>query len=74
MKQYVWKYQNPITTEWHSGGGLMIITNGSYQELWNKYFHDNGLEGLATLDEPDFVWNVDATEERIIVFPDVGCC
>ena len=74
MKQYIWEYHAPITDRWHDGGGLMIITNGDYQEVWDKYFNELGLEGDSKLSIPDLMFNIESDVERVLTFPDVGCC
>lgn len=37
VKMYIWKQIEDITTEYHTGGGLMIYTERDPLEVWKEY-------------------------------------
>lgn len=84
MKTYVWEYVGGITTNWHDGGGLLIITDGNPQDKWNEYRQEQidneeySADSLRTdLPEPSLVYACDFDSSSlfsVMVFPDAGCC
>jgi hypothetical protein len=84
MKTYVWEYVSEITTNWHNGGGLLIITDGDPQTKWNEYRQEQidneeyNADSLRTdLPEPSLVYACDFDSGSlfsVMVFPDAGCC
>lgn len=83
MKTYVWEYVSGITTNWHSGGGILIITDIDPQDEWKEYRHNTIASGeswndnesiVKELPEPDFSYDCAADFKGIWVFPDAGCC
>lgn len=76
MKIYVWERLTDLTDAWHSEGGLMICTNRDYAGVFHEECLRDG-SGLQTneLPEPDFAYDVAGNPaEKVIVFPDMGCC
>ncbi|WP_067201191.1 hypothetical protein [Microbacterium sp. XT11] len=84
MKLYVFEYVAPVTRNYHDGGGLVIITDRDPLEAWRgselyvdprkHYGKADWAEADIDLSSPDAVYDVDADEERVFVFPDSGCC
>jgi hypothetical protein len=84
VKTYVWEYVSEITTNWHNGGGLLIITDGDPQIKWNEYRQEQldneeyNADSLRTdLPEPSLVYACDFDSGSlfsVMVFPDAGCC
>jgi hypothetical protein len=79
MKIYIWTYLEGVTNNYHDGGGVVIITNRDPQEVWDDCREKPRADFWGDcpeleLPEADIVYTVDATEEKIIVFPDTGCC
>ncbi len=81
MKTYVWEFVSEITTNWHNGGGLLIITDGDPQTKWNEYRQEQiddeeyNADSLRTdLPEPSLVYACDFDNEFVMIFPDAGCC
>lgn len=78
MKIHTWHYLNRLTDNWHDGGALVIITDRDYEDAWSYYLAstDDPRGHIRTkIDkEPDSTYNVDATEERVFVYEDAGCC
>lgn len=82
MKTYIYKYLSNITTNYHSGGGLLIVTDIDPQDEWNNYVDVNNYSVDAwetnfnkfILPEPDMVYECSATEKAVFVFEDAGCC
>jgi hypothetical protein len=83
MKTYVWEFVSQVTTDWHNGGGLLIITDIDPQDQWkeyreNKINHGESWESwdklTEKLPEPDFSYDCYADFRGVWVFPDAGCC
>lgn len=74
MKVFVFEYIDKVSEEYHEGGGLLIVakTEERAKELINAEEYVN-----VTAKEWTEVVVIDAmpdAEERLIVFPDAGCC
>lgn len=73
MRAYVYEYVGNLTDAWHSGGGLMVITDRD--PLAAFLASGEAVEGFSELPEPDRVIAVAADEAPgIFIFPDTGCC
>ena len=83
MKIFIWKDTDPVSANYHDGGGLLIIASDLIRarEVWSEYvdkltsvwekFEDKS----ATDADPDHVYFTEPdTEETVLVFPDSGCC
>ena len=68
MKIFIWERCDNVTYNWHHEGGLAIVaaTLERARELSEN--------ADACRIPPDFEANVDATEEKVFIFPDKGCC
>ena len=82
MKTYIYQYVSNVSNNYHSGGGLVIITDGDPQDDWNEYV-DNVNSSLeewehnfeqSTLPKADMEYECSATEKAVFVFEDAGCC
>ena len=81
-KLYIYEYISPISTNYHDGGGLVIVTDGDPQAAWEKT--NNYAEIVrrfgkdcekADLSQPDRVIDVPDSEPDVVyVFLDAGCC
>lgn len=83
MKTYVWEYVGGLTTNWHSGGALLIITDGDPQDEWKQYRSNQIAAGddwddqeslTKELPEPSFSYDCTAPFKGVWVFEDAGCC
>lgn len=74
MKAYVYERVEAITENWHDGGGLLIITDRGPAKAWREFVKGKSDEITRALPKPDLVFATSATKERVIVFPDSGCC
>ncbi|WP_431941618.1 hypothetical protein [Nocardia grenadensis] len=82
MKLYIYDYVSGINDSYHSGGGLVIITDKDPAGVWDSYATDLNREEGSELDTnalydqtPSLVVDVSpATTPDIYVFPDAGCC
>jgi len=80
MNIYVWKYAGPVTTEWHSGGGVMVVATNSdvARHLWEEYCREEGIKDTSALDDaPDAEYALNPLHgysDEVMVFPDIGCC
>lgn len=82
MKLYLYNYIEDLTNSYHSGGGLVIITDGEpkfsrpAEDPWYWDEEEDGpmpMEEVA-LPEPTLVLDVPDAEPGVYVFPDSGCC
>lgn len=73
MKIYVWEYLDRLTDLCHLGGGLLIITDRDPLEVYQENLN-GGLLEVEALPAPDYVYSADSDVERVVVFPDAGCC
>jgi len=83
---YIYNYVSRVTTNYHNGGSLVIITSGDPQNAWVEYCvrraeqfaydKDGELKlALTELGEPNRVIAVAGSEpDEIFVFADAGCC
>jgi hypothetical protein len=81
VKTYVYDYVSGLTTNWHNGGGLLIITDGDPQDAWKEFRQEHidheeyGADSLIIeLPEPTLVYNCSGVEKQIFIFEDAGCC
>lgn len=85
MNVYIWQSTGPVTTNWHSGGGLLIIaaTLDRARALWVERNDALDADAWERLDDPTLATKPDPdlalptapdVAERVIVFPDMGCC
>lgn len=71
---FIFEYVDGITDQYHDGGGLAIITaSGDPVQLFRDAYPDLDPD-FAGADQPVSYILADNIEERIFVFPDVGCC
>lgn len=84
-KIYVYENLAYVSTNYHTNGGLVIVTDREPKAAWAEYCLSDTKEGdyeykdyvkmsKAPLGKPDLVLKVESTEEKVIVFPDSGCC
>lgn len=74
MKMYVFQYNDQVSENYHSGGGLMVIAKNTEhvkelieKEEYIKITNDEWQEVI--------VYELKEDEKpRIFVFPDAGCC
>lgn len=74
MKMFVWQYNDQVSPNYHSGGGLMIIAENE-EHVKELILAD---EDIVITDEEwkeVMIYELkDEKEPRVIVFPDAGCC
>lgn len=79
-KLYIYDQIDGLTTNYHDGGSLVIVTAGDPQEALDAdrtaaYGKFGDKPFLTKLPEPDRVIEVaDSTPEEVFEFPDSGCC
>lgn len=82
MRLYVYEYIEELTDRYHSGGGLMLITDKDPQEFYAEWVANNnasksGWEDnypTTELPEPTYAVSTQATESKVFIFKDSGCC
>ena len=77
-KLYVFENVAPVSSAYHDGGGLVIVTSGDPIVAWrgsDSYSRGEYGKEEADLSNPDMVYDVaDDAPDAVIVFPDAGCC
>lgn len=75
-KLYVYDYVDGVTTNYHDGGAVLIVTDGDPQaELEAMPNEWTEKRPAPTLPEPDVVLDVASESENAVrIFPDSGCC
>jgi len=74
VKAFVFDYVEEVSAHWHTGGGLLIVAESiaRAKELIEKEQYvkvtDKEWEKVITIDAQSY------EEERLITFPDAGCC
>ena len=85
MNIYVWEYVPKVTSNYHDGGGGLIVAKSldDAQDVWGAYTarleEEEGSEAPSAyaLKEyaPDHSWpTADAAKPKVLVFEDSGCC
>ena len=82
MKIFIWNDTDPVSSNYHDDGGLLIIASDLIRarELWSEYVDNLDEWGKfedksAAHDDPNHTYFTDPdTEETVLVFPDSGCC
>ena len=68
MKMFVWEYVNGLTSNYHDGGGALVIADNL--ESARKLLGNSE----ANTQMPNFSASVESNENRVFIFPDAGCC
>lgn len=82
MKLYVYNYLYNLTDNYHNGGGAVVVTDRDPRVVLQEhreatrddYYQDEPLQEIGSEDVTPLVYEVAETEERVIIFPDAGCC
>lgn len=83
MKIYIWEQKDNITDRYHSGGGLLVIAESKAQAIEMieskkegavRDYVDIEIAEDFTFEDPDYEFEIEASEPKIIVFPNTGCC
>lgn len=81
FKIYIWHRIDNLTTHWHSGGALVIITDRDPQDAWydevgrHQRFSMDDEPIIQELPEPDLNYTlVGAGAEEVYIYEDSGCC
>lgn len=65
-----------LTCCYHSGGGCVVIADS--KEVALKLLSENGVDPKCEVftTEPSYTapMDSDATEDKVFIFPDAGCC
>lgn len=73
MKVYIWKDIGQVSYNYHPEGGLVVVAESEARarEIANSYPDIEVLEG----EKPDVcIAAGEGEEERVIPFPNAGCC
>ena len=74
---FVWENVSyGLTCNYHSGGGCVVIADN--KEVALKLLSENGVDPKCEVftTEPSYTapMDSDATEDKVFIFPDAGCC
>jgi flagellar motor switch protein FliG len=69
MKTFIWKELDNVSSNYHSGGGLVVIA-----ETLKKAKEIAEEDVYIKIDKkPDYQYE-GGIKEKVFVFPDAGCC
>jgi hypothetical protein len=84
---YIFENVDRISDSWHNDGGLVIVTDRTYDKAWQTYLQGVAAEHPSnrvylddavirqSLPEPSYIYPLAASApESVMVFPDAGCC
>lgn len=82
MILFIWQRMEKVTNAYHDEAGVAVVAldQNRARAMIEKYRDDHFRKDWsdagvsAEIKEPDATYPVVATEERIFVFPDNGCC
>ncbi len=69
MKIFIWDYVGELTDNYHSDGGLVVIADNDVRA---RALAEE--QGVKFDNEPYVSHGTDATEEKVYIFRDAGCC
>ncbi|MEK4824461.1 hypothetical protein NSS71_07875 [Niallia sp. FSL W8-0951] len=74
MKMFIWQYNDQVSPNYHSGGGLMVIAEN--EDHVKKLIQAD--EDIAITEKEwkeVIIYELKNEEEpKVFVFPDAGCC
>ncbi len=81
MTMFLWRYLPCVSTNWHSGGGLVVFARDEARarELANEHIkarfgeYDGEYEPIPDDAKADDVRSCEGAE-AVWTFPDAGCC
>lgn len=79
---FIWRNVEPVSDYYHSNGGLVVIAKSLEEARGLAMEKLNRVEGAATAvwltEDPDIILplltGMIKDEDRVLVFPDAGCC
>ena len=74
MRVFIWNSVSNLTTNWHDGGGLVVVAHDLDDA--RKRISEDGRDACEAMTKgPDVVYEViEPAEAAVFVFPDAGCC
>lgn len=74
MRLFIWKFVNNCTSNYHNGGGVLVVAPDlDAARVWIKTRDDIPVECGAHQKAPDIERECEGPE-LVIVFQDAGCC
>lgn len=75
MKMFIWEYLGGLTGNYHDGGGVLVVAETQDRAVELIKLHNSELVvEFGDNPEADLIYEVEANEEKIMIFPDAGCC
>ena len=75
MQGFVWEYVDGITSNYHDGGGVLVIAENlvAAREALGK---EGGVKPTSEVftQEPSWCFGVVESEPKVFIFADAGCC
>lgn len=72
MKVFIWERVRQCSNNWHSEGGVVVIAES--EERARELANSDEECDIKPEEAVSHVVNTDATEEKVFIFPDAGCC
>lgn len=79
MKAYLWHEIENVSWNYHEEGSVLIeaetLKRAREIAFFKDPFNDDKLTSMEGIErEPDRIFDSDAKEEKVWVFPNAGCC
>lgn len=72
MKVFIWERVSGVTERYHDDAGIVIFAN-TLKRAKELLYIDR--DKKVDIDLPNYEFEVNGTEEeKVIIFPDAGCC
>lgn len=71
MKAFLWHQIDKVSDNYHEGGGVIIVAETIDRAREIALVGD---EKMSIDGEPDYIFDSDLIEEKVIPFPNAGCC
>ena len=73
MNAYIWQSIDQVSCNYHSGGGLVVFA--ATEERARELANATSDVQVQPEDKPDVIQPLgDGAEEKVLTFPDAGCC
>lgn len=71
MKAFIWHEIKSVSDNYHQEGSVLIIAE-SIERARQLAFDDGNISGVDS--DPDFIFDANNYEEKVVAFPNAGCC
>lgn len=74
MKVFVWEQVDTVSSYYHEGGGLLIVAKDVARAKELIADHPHAYVSAEEWEQAIIIDAADGEQERLITFPDAGCC